>query len=58
MLAAAHFAEVRAVLGSWRYLHRWLALLMVLLTGVHVYTAIRFADLDWSVLAPWSGGGR
>ncbi|MGA0058580.1 MAG: FAD-dependent oxidoreductase [Planctomycetota bacterium] len=58
MLAAAHFAEVRAVLGSWRYLHRWLALLMVLLTGIHVYTAVRFADLDWSVLLPWSGGPR
>ncbi|MDA0373436.1 MAG: NAD(P)-binding domain-containing protein [Planctomycetota bacterium] len=56
MLAAAHFAEVRAVLGSWRYLHRWLALLMVLLTGVHVYTAVRFADIDWSVLLGWPGG--
>lgn len=58
MLAAAHFAEVRSVLGSWRYLHRWLALLMVLLTTIHVYTAVRFAELDWSVLIPWSGGSQ
>jgi thioredoxin reductase/NAD-dependent dihydropyrimidine dehydrogenase PreA subunit len=58
MLAAAHFAEVRAVLGSWRYLHRWLALLMVLLTLLHVVTALRFADIDWSVLGLGSGGAR
>lgn len=58
MLAAAHYAEVRAVLGSWRYLHRWLALLMVLLTVLHVVTALRFAHVDWSVLPFVPGGSR
>ncbi len=42
---AAHYEEVRAVLSSWRYMHRWLALLMVLLTAVHVVTAIWYAEL-------------
>lgn len=55
LVAYAHYEEVRAVLGSWRYLHRWLALLIVLLTILHVVTALRYAELDWSVL-PFVGG--
>jgi len=49
-LLVTHYEEVRAVLSSWRYFHRWLALLMVLLTTIHIVTAIRFAHLDWSNL--------
>ena len=56
MVAYAHFEEVRAVLSSWRYLHRWLALLMVLLTVVHVLNALRYASVDWTVL-PLLGSG-
>jgi thioredoxin reductase/NAD-dependent dihydropyrimidine dehydrogenase PreA subunit len=48
LMSYAHFEEVRAVLGSWRYLHRWLALLMILLVGLHVRVAIRYGGLDWS----------
>ena len=47
----AHYEEIRAVLASWRYLHRWLALLMVLLIVAHVVTAVRYADLQWPFLA-------
>ena len=43
----AHFEEIRAILASWRYLHRWLALLMVLLVVLHIATAVRYADLKW-----------
>lgn len=54
-LHLAHFDEVRALLSSWRWFHRWLALLMVLLTVLHVVTATRFGGVDLSVL--WSSGG-
>jgi thioredoxin reductase/NAD-dependent dihydropyrimidine dehydrogenase PreA subunit len=58
MLASAHYAEVRSILGSWRYLHRWLALLLVLLTVLHVVTALRYGGVDWSNVLPGLGGGR
>ena len=44
-LMAARYEEARSLLASWRYLHRWIALLMVLLLAVHVITALRFAGL-------------
>ena len=44
-LMAAHYEDLRAILASWRYLHRWVALAMVLLAAVHVYTAWRFGSL-------------
>ena len=44
-LMAAHYEELRALLASWRYFHRWVALLMVLLVAMHVVTALRYADL-------------
>jgi thioredoxin reductase/ferredoxin len=42
---AAHFEDLRGLLASWRYLHRWIALLMVLLLAAHVVTALRYASL-------------
>lgn len=44
-LMAAHYEDLRGLLASWRYLHRWIALLMVLLLTVHVLTAFRYASL-------------
>jgi hypothetical protein len=41
-LGGAHLEDLRALLNSWRYLHRWLALLMVLLTIAHVVLAMRY----------------
>ena len=35
-LAAAHLEDLRAVLNTWRYLHRWVAALMVLLLVLHI----------------------
>lgn len=52
-LQLSHYEEVRAILASWRWLHRWLALLMVLLTALHVWTALRFGQIDWAVF--WGG---
>jgi hypothetical protein len=39
-LKAAHFEDLRAILSTWRYLHRWVAILMVLLLVVHVAHAL------------------
>jgi hypothetical protein len=49
-LMAAHYEDLRALLNSWRYLHRWIAALMVVLVVVHIVYAIAYG----SVL---SGGG-
>jgi hypothetical protein len=49
-LMAAHYEDLRALLNSWRYLHRWIAALMVALVVVHIVYAIAYG----SVL---SGGG-
>ncbi len=48
-VAVAHLEDLRALLGTWRWLHRWLALLMVLLLLVHVALAI--------VHGAFAGGG-
>jgi thioredoxin reductase/ferredoxin len=42
-LGTAHFEDLRAILNSWRYFHRWIAALMVLLAAAHIATAIRYA---------------
>jgi hypothetical protein len=49
-LMAAHYEDLRALLNSWRYVHRWVAALMVALVIIHVYCAFHYG----SVL---SGGG-
>lgn len=56
-LQLTHFEEVRGLLSAWRWLHRWLALLLLLLTVVHVVSAVRYGGLDFGVL-PWFGGDR
>jgi len=45
-LMATRFEEMRGILASWRYFHRWVALLMVLLLGVHIVSALRFSSLS------------
>lgn len=44
-IAATHFEDLRGILASWRYLHRWVALLAVLLVTAHIVTALRYANL-------------
>ncbi len=41
---AAHYEDLRAIMASWRYFHRWVALLMVLLAGYHIFIAIRYGS--------------
>jgi dihydropyrimidine dehydrogenase (NAD+) subunit PreT len=44
-LMAAHYEDLRGLLSSWRFVHRWMALLMVLLAAWHVVTAVRFGGV-------------
>jgi len=44
--SAAHFEDLRALMSSWRYLHRWIALYMVLIVVVHVIVALRYASFS------------
>jgi len=44
----ARLAELRALMGSWRFLHRWLAIAMMVLAAVHIALAVLFGDL-WIV---------
>ena len=39
---AAHFEDLRALISSWRYLHRWVALFLVLVVALHVLVALRY----------------
>jgi hypothetical protein len=42
---AAHFEDLRALISSWRYLHRWVALFLVLVVALHVLVALRYGGL-------------
>jgi hypothetical protein len=42
---AMHFEELRGLLSSWRYLHRWVALFLVLVLVLHVLVALRYGEL-------------
>jgi hypothetical protein len=39
-LMAAHYEDLRGILGTWRWLHRWVAALLVLLVVVHIVHAL------------------
>ena len=43
--SVTHLEDLRGVLGSWRYIHRWVALLMFLLAVMHIVTAIRYGGV-------------
>lgn len=43
--AAAHLEDMRALLGSWRYIHRWVAALMVTLALLHIGHALFYGRM-------------
>jgi hypothetical protein len=49
---SARYEDVRGLMASWRWFHRWLALLMVLLVAIHVAAAVRFGEVDWAAVFP------
>ncbi len=42
-LMSSNLEAIRGLLSSWRFLHRWIALGMVLLAIIHIVTALRYA---------------
>jgi hypothetical protein len=51
-LMAAHYEDLRGLLSSWRYLHRWVAALMVVLVVVHIVYALTYGERILSGGAP------
>ncbi|MBK7876029.1 MAG: NAD(P)-binding domain-containing protein [Planctomycetes bacterium] len=41
----AHYEDLRALVNSWRYVHRWVALLLVILVAFHVFNALSYGEL-------------
>lgn len=44
-LVAAHYEDVRAILGSWRWFHRWVALFMVIVVAIHIWVALQYGAM-------------
>jgi hypothetical protein len=51
-LMCAHFEDLRALLNGWRYVHRWVAALMVVLLVAHVYYALVYGTPSFDGGAP------
>lgn len=43
-LMVAHYEDLRALLASWRYVHRWVAVLLVALVVLHVVSALTYGS--------------
>ncbi len=41
----ARYQELRNLLASWRFFHRWLAIVMLAVVAFHIGVALRFGDL-------------
>ena len=39
------YSDLRGLMGSWRFLHRWLAIVMLIVVAFHIGIAVRFGDL-------------
>lgn len=44
----SRYHELRALIASWRFFHRWLAVVMICVVACHIVVAVRYAGLDWS----------
>ena len=42
------YHELRSFMRSWRFFHRWFAIVMLILAGVHIFVAVDMGDL-WLV---------
>ena len=41
------YHEWRDLLASWRFLHRWLAIVMLIVASFHIFLAVRYGDLSF-----------
>jgi hypothetical protein len=48
------YAELRSLMGTWRFFHRWLAIVMLLVVAFHILMAVNFGDL-WTLQEPHGG---
>ncbi|MCB9910693.1 MAG: NAD(P)-binding domain-containing protein [Planctomycetes bacterium] len=46
-LATTWHEELRAAMASWRYIHRWVAVLLILVLAIHIVTALRYARIGF-----------
>lgn len=51
-LMAAHYEDLRGLLSSWRYVHRWFAALMIVLLVAHVWYALAYGTPSFDGGAP------
>ena len=54
-LQLAYYDDLRSLLSTWRWMHRWLAVLLLTLTVVHIVSAVRFGDVDFGLLLGAAG---
>ena len=43
----SRYSDLRGLMGSWRFLHRWLAIVMLVIVVFHVAIALQYGDLSW-----------
>ncbi|MFQ5504325.1 MAG: NAD(P)-binding domain-containing protein [Planctomycetota bacterium] len=46
-LMAEYYEDLRCLLASWRFFHRWIGWLVLLLIVIHVWVACRFGTFEW-----------
>ena len=46
-LGAAQHESLRGLLATWRYLHRWVAVALLVVVGLHVWYALRYGSVQW-----------
>ncbi len=44
-LMVTHYEDLRSLLGTWRFVHRWFGLLMVLLAAWHIVIALQYSPV-------------
>ncbi len=44
-LMASHYEDLRGLMATWRFMHRWLAILTVALVTIHVAVALRYGGV-------------
>ena len=44
------YQELRSMMSSWRFFHRWFAIVMLIIAGFHILVAVSVGDLN----LPWS----
>ena len=54
------YRELRRLVGAWRHLHRWLAIVLFGAAALHIAVALRFGGLlpSGGLSSLWTGGGH